>query len=192
MPEFTPPVSRVRDVTRIGDKPETASIRLSEEESAAMVAAYGLVELPSFDVEMELRPWRKTGVAVKGQLRATAVQECVVTLEPVTQEIDETFQVRFLPEEEAARAVPRVEDAEIDVDFERDDPPEAIIGGSIDLGAVACEQFALMLDPFPRASGAGSPDGIVARAGGDEGKDERPPSPFAALQALKDKTGMPD
>lgn len=192
MPEFTTPVSRVRDVTRIGDKPEAANIRLNEEERAAMIAAYGLVDLAAFDVEMELRPWRKTGVAVKGRLRATAVQQCVITLEPVKQDIDETFQVRFLPEEEAMRAVPRVEDAEIDVDFESDDPPEPIVNGTIDLGAVACEQFALMLDPFPRASGAGSPDGIVARAGDDEGQDERPPSPFAALQALKDKAGKPE
>ncbi len=57
-----------------------------------------------------------------------------------------------------------------------EDPPEPLVGGSIDLGALAVEAVALGLDPFPRKPGAEPVDLTI----GDAGE-----SPFAALAALK-------
>jgi len=62
------------------------------------------------------------------------------------------------------------------------DAPEPLIGGSIDLGAIASEFLMLAIDPYPRKSGVVfEPPAKETDTGG----------PFAALAALK-KKGIPD
>ena len=59
------------------------------------------------------------------------------------------------------------------------DPPEAIVGGVIDLGRTATDALFLGIDPYPR-----KPDAVFdARDHAPDPKDH----PFAALKALKDK-----
>ena len=55
-------------------------------------------------------------------------------------------------------------------------PPEALAGGTVDLGAIAAEFLILGIDPYPRKAGAvfSSPPGAEASA-----------HPFDALAALK-------
>ena len=60
------------------------------------------------------------------------------------------------------------------------DPPEPLIDGRLDLGAVATEFLLLGIDPYPRKAGAQfgalKSDDDIAR-------------PFAALEALKKRMG---
>ena len=60
----------------------------------------------------------------------------------------------------------------------RDDAPDPIIGGLVDLGQVAVEFLALGLDPYPRKPG------VVFEYREDDGAEE---SPFAKLVKLKSK-----
>jgi hypothetical protein len=60
---------------------------------------------------------------------------------------------------------------------EEDDPPDTIIDGKIDLGALAAEFMALGLDPYPRKPGV-----AFAEIVDDEVIEE---SPFAQLAGLK-------
>jgi hypothetical protein len=108
---------------------------------------------------------------------ADIVQNCVVSLEPVEQAIDEPVSVRFAPERD--EVVGR--GGEIEVDLDADDPPEPLLGSSIDLGALAEEYFVLAIDPYPHAPGAEIP----AESAG--GRYAEPESPFAALAALRGK-----
>jgi len=115
------------------------------------------------------------GAHVAGRLHAEVQQISVVTLEPIAATVDEAFEVHFLPEE---KIVPRPSDEQdADLDF---DPPDAIVDGAVDVGALMTEFLSLGLDPYPRAPGEefeapaeGSPDAM---------------SPFAALAKLKDKS----
>jgi hypothetical protein len=61
-----------------------------------------------------------------------------------------------------------------------DEPPEPLIGGAIDLGAIAAEFLMLGIDPYPRKPGA------EFAAPARETDSERP---FAALAALKKPSG---
>src|SRR5262249_4580645 len=61
-----------------------------------------------------------------------------------------------------------------------DDLPEALVGGSIDLGAIATEFLVLGIDPYPRKPGTQ----FQAPAGEDDA-----PRPFAALAALRKSKG---
>jgi hypothetical protein len=58
------------------------------------------------------------------------------------------------------------------------DPPDPIVNGRIDLGALASEFLALGLDPYPRKPG-------VEFKSLTEDADDARPSPFAVLGKLK-------
>ena len=177
------PFSSIYDVSRLGNRTEHVTLRPDADAQARMIAAYDLLGLDEIVCEMELRPYRKAGVQIGGRLKAVARQPCGVTLDPVTQFIDERFERRF------DAAVPEhARDIEVEIDAFADDPPDPFDGREIDLGAVMCEQFALALDPFPRAQGAELPaesDGTRER--GDAAKPVRGdrPSPFAVLSGLR-------
>jgi uncharacterized metal-binding protein YceD (DUF177 family) len=113
------------------------------------------------------------GLVVEGHVVADVVQNCVVSLVPVDQHIDETFSVRFVH-----GPAPTVKPgAEIVVDALQPDPPEYLDGPTLDVGELAEEYFALAIDPYPHAPGATLPDAAPA--------DTTPQgSPFAALAAL--------
>jgi len=177
------------DATRLGNKTKHLKLSLSESERAQIAKAYDLLELPELDVDLEVRPWRRDGLAVRGHIRAKAIQQCVVTLEPVDCMIDEEFDRTFLPEQDS-RGRRRSDDdtLEVDLDIDESDPPDYFDGPQVDLGAVICEHFALGLDPFPRAEGV-EMDEKYAPDPEEELKqdEEQKPSPFAALEALKGK-----
>lgn len=119
------------------------------------------------------------GWQVRGQLTATVVQDCVVTLEPVRGTVDVPVRRSYQPGVEA----PRAEDLELhEQDLDAPDP----LGSAIDLGELAVETLTLNLDRYPRAEGAelertsALEDGSEASAGEEE-------RPFAGLAALRER-----
>jgi uncharacterized metal-binding protein YceD (DUF177 family) len=102
-------------------------------------------------------------VHVSGRIEATITQICVVTLDPFDSAIQEDVEVDF--------AAPGVAAADQDRD-----PPDEIVDGMVDLGALTAEFLALGLDPYPRKPGV---DFTF------EASDDTPQSPFAALGKLK-------
>jgi len=117
------------------------------------------------------------GIRVEGQVQATIVQPCVVTLEPVTQAIDEPYDRIFLPASQVPRREP-VAGAEVLVDLDQDELPDHFEGSDVDLTDSVLETIALAIDPYPRAPGASLDD---------LGADllDREESPFASLKTLK-------
>jgi len=61
-----------------------------------------------------------------------------------------------------------------------EEPPEMLVDGKIDLGAIATEFLLLGIDPYPRKAGAEFATVKVDDAGS---------RPFAALEALKKRLG---
>jgi len=105
-----------------------------------------------------------------GRVRATIRQTCVVTLEPVVNEVDEEIDVTFGPTPAA------VEARELELAPASQDPPEPLRNGAIDLGALATEFLILGIDPYPRKAGVTFEPPQVADSGG---------TAFEALAALK-------
>jgi uncharacterized metal-binding protein YceD (DUF177 family) len=176
------PVTRPFDVTRLGNQPKEVTFEPDANERARLIETYGLLDLQDMTCVFRLRPWRKDGVAVDGDLKARATQSCVVTLAPVEQVIDETFSRRFDP-----RARDDDDTAEIDVEAFSEDPPDPLPGRDLDLGAVLCEQFALALDLYPRAQAAEVPEAYRPPEDEDDDKGAAAsrPSPFAVLAEFK-------
>jgi uncharacterized metal-binding protein YceD (DUF177 family) len=174
-----PVLSRPVDVGMIGGSGLFEKIAATEAERAALKSELGLVALSDLHAELEVTEDRKGIIRVEGHVVADIVQNCIVSLEPVPQHIDEPVSLRFVPEGSGAAPQPIRAGAEIRVDPDEDDPPETFTGSTIDLGPVMVEHFVLGIDPYPRASGATLPEaGIDAPKGSDD-------SPFAALAKLR-------
>jgi hypothetical protein len=137
---------------------------------AAVAKIAGLRDLPRFEANFDLTR-RGGGLHVVGSVSATVGQNCVVTLEPLANEIEETIDLVFEPPQKLAEAA-EPEGQQHGVKW---DDPEPLVGGVIDLGALATEFLILGLDPYPRKPGAVFEPPQDAK--GEQG-------PFAALGRL--------
>ena len=157
-------------------------LRPNESEREALAKAAGVTALHELEADIVLRRWRRDGVEIKGELRARTEQPCVVTLEPVTQEIREPLRATFLPAHSALAVPVERQDRELVLDPEGDDPPDTFEGDSIDVWPFILEMLMLAIDPFPRSPGAELTD--VAQERSDEAENAKE-SPFAVLRGLK-------
>jgi hypothetical protein len=161
----------------VEDVPESGQhlhLVANAEVRAGVARVAGLRDLPrlqaSFDVTRH-----GSGLRVAGRVSATVGQTCVVTLEPLANEIDEAVDLVFAPQAAAKRDGDEANVEERNA-AETWNEPEPVIGGTVDLGALATEFLILGLDPYPRKPGA------TFQPPGDASADE---GPFAALAKLK-------
>ena len=142
----------------------------------AMAADAGLREILSASASLEVTPKGGGRFQVAGHVRARIGQTCVVTLNPIENDIDEPIDLIFAPPEQIPQLADLVDDA-AESDAEIPDPPEPIVNGVIDLGRVATDALFLGIDPYPRRPDAVFEPPVVA----DDPEDH----PFAALKALQ-------
>jgi uncharacterized metal-binding protein YceD (DUF177 family) len=135
----------------------------------------GLRELSRLSAVFDLER-RGAGVRVTGNVSARVGQTCVVTLEPVENDIDELVDLRFAPR----AAAPAAKSETVAAHASDDEPPEPLLDGKLDLGAIATEFLLLGIDPYPRKPGA---EFAPVKA------DDASAKPFAALEALKKRLG---
>ncbi|MEQ1669375.1 MAG: DUF177 domain-containing protein [Hyphomicrobium sp.] len=112
------------------------------------------------------------GYRLKGRVSATGEQACIVSLDPVPAQIDETFDVEFWPE------LPDASGGEDKAILTARDV-EPLEDGAIPLGRIVFECLSAGVDPYPRKDGAEF--SWTDKAESPAGKV----SPFAALAKLK-------
>jgi len=154
----------------IADVPETGrhlDLTADAQARAAIAKLAGLRSLPRLDAAFDVTLRGRDGLRVAGRVSATVGQVCVVTLDPIDNEIEEEIDLVF-----ASGAAALAKKGGVG----GDDAPEPLADGMVDLGAIATEFLLLALDPHPRKPGAV----FESPAEGDEGAH-----PFAALAALK-------
>ena len=173
-----PPFSRRVRVDALPADGLTQTIEANPDERAALAALNRLPAIARLSASFTLRRSGRGGARATGEVHAEVTQLCVVSLEPFVATVDEPIDVRFAPAEAAEAARRMKEDDAALVVVGGEDPPDPIVDGRIDLGAVAAEFFALCLDPYPRKPGV-----AFAAPAPPDGE----PSPFAALAKLKKK-----
>jgi uncharacterized metal-binding protein YceD (DUF177 family) len=151
-------------------------IEASPAERHALAGLAGLREVASARASLDLVPLRGGRVHVTGRARSRVGQTCVVTLEPIENDIDEAVDLMFAPPEQIPTLAHLIEEA-ADSDAEVPDPPEPIEDGTIDLGRIATDALLLGIDPYPRKAGAVFDLPTIPPDPEDH--------PFAALKALK-------
>ena len=159
--------------------PDTGLHREIEADLAAreaMAEVAGLREVLSANASLDVTPESGGRVHVTGWVQARIGQTCVVTLDPIENEIDEPIDLIFAPPEQIPVLSDLVDEA-AESDTEIPDPPEPIINGVIDLGRLATDALFLAVDPYPRKPDAVFEPLIAAADPMDH--------PFAALKALQ-------
>jgi hypothetical protein len=142
----------------------------------AMADVAGLREVLSASASFDLTPKNGGRVHVAGHVRARVGQTCVVSLDPIENDIDEAIDLIFAPPEQIPELSDLVDEA-AESDVEIPDPPEPIVNGVIDLGRLATDALFLAIDPYPRKPGAVFEPLVEAADPEDH--------PFAALKALR-------
>ncbi len=159
--------------------PDTGLHRDFEADRAAreaMAEAAGLREILSAGASLDVTPESGGRVHVTGRVRARIGQTCVVTLDPIENELDEPIDLIFAPPEQIPDLSDLVDEA-AESETEIPDPPEPIINGVIDLGRLATDALFLAVDPYPRR-----PDAVFEPTVEAADPDDHP---FAALKALQ-------
>lgn len=171
------PLPRARLPLRVAELPPRRPTRFHLRPDAAARRALardlGLSALRKLDFEGELGPEGRHDWRLEARLRATVVQPCVVTGEPVVTRIETGVLRRFVRDLR--------EPSEPEAEMPEDDSAEPL-GAVIDPGAVMREALALALPDYPRKPGA-----ELAQAEfppGEAAPDEPPPNPFAQLARL--------
>lgn len=144
-PPWTAPI-------RLDEVPETGrhvEIEANEATRAALAKPAGVDAVERLVARFELSRRGRDGLHVRGEVTGTVRQSCVVTLEPVVNQVEEAITLDFAPPRESHEA------AEIDLDPARaPGEPEPLSGNGVDLGVLATEFFILGIDPYPRKPGA--------------------------------------
>ena len=164
-------------VAQIPDTGLHRAFEASDATRASMAELAGLREITSARASFDLTLKSGGRVQVTGEVHARVGQTCVVTLDPIENDIDEVIDLLFAPPEQIRSLAALVDEAAQSEDDEVPDPPEPIVNGVIDLGRLATDALLLAIDPYPRR-----PDAVFEPLA--EIKD---PSthPFAALKTLQ-------
>jgi hypothetical protein len=188
-----PPFSRPLAAADVPPEGLDHVVTANEAERAAAARANGLPALSRLDARLRIARSGSGGLQVEGEVSADARRTCVVTLEEFDAHVVEPVRLRFAPPADAGRRLPGAgrshagmeETSDHHVGADDEDPPDLLIDGTIDLGAIACEFLTLGLDPYPRKPGAQFAEPAPAGGGVDETT-----SPFARLR-LAPKTRAP-
>lgn len=177
-------IERMVDLEKLGNSGTALEITTTEGERAALAKRFGFLSLPAFSarVAVDRRPGGQ--IVVEGRLKGRIVQACILSLDPVTQELDDAFRLVFA-ENVTEERDPESGEALLN---SQGDAPEPLTGNMLDVGEIVAEQLSLTADPYPRRPGIKLEDVLPKLKGGARrAAPEQRRHPFAGLAALKDK-----
>jgi hypothetical protein len=159
---------------RLDEVPETGlhlDLEADATVRAAVAAVAGVNDVPQLTAAFDVARHGRDGLHVLGAVSARVGQTCVVTLDPIENEIKENVDLVFVPPSALGPLA-----HEVNLGAEAVEPPEALIDGVVDLGGLAIEFLMLGIDPYPR-----KPDAVFEPPhDADAGS-----RPFAVLAALR-------
>ncbi len=156
----------------IGAQGLQGSRAATAEERQELARALGISSCDRLQVDYKIQAARSGLYRLTGHVLADVVQPCVITLEPVSQHIDEPLNVELRP----ADMLPEAEEGEQDILQAPDVEP--IEDDAVNVGLIVLEHLSTAIDPYPRAPGAELDVGNVSAGNAA--------NPFAALKKLKD------
>lgn len=177
MSEFARPYA----LDALGDRPVSNAIEADAAECAALAKRFGVLAIGKLEAKFKIRRVRAgRAVRVQGTVAGEVTQACVVSLAPVRQTIRATFATLYVPEADL-KPIELDEEGAVNLDAFLGDEEleEALPDGPLDLGEIAAQEFAVAIDPYPRAEGAAFQ--------GTWGEDRGKVSPFADLKAKLEK-----
>lgn len=138
----------------IPEEGQSFAIEADAETRAAIAEVAGLRDLPQLAATFDVTRQGTGGLRVVGRVAATVGQTCVVTLEPLLNPIEENVDLLFMPQVDTPGPLADTEQPMHTPATAKWNDPEPLVGGIVNLGALATEFLLLGLDPYPRKPGA--------------------------------------
>jgi len=165
--ELRPEFSVEVDLSAFGRGEKSFILAANDAERRKIAVRLGALSVEKLEGNLRLAV-AKTEIYVHGHVCAALTRECVSSLAPVDEIIDEPFEIEFVRHRPAP-----ADDITSENDEESWRLPEVHEDEIFDLGELLIQQLALCLDPYPRKKGAPS----LAEQYGRDGEA----SPFAVL-----------
>ena len=191
--QLRPEWSHRVETGNVGPRPHKVTLTATPQERKDLARRLRVQDLEEAEAVILLE--REPGgslIRVEGQVKGRVVQACVVTGQPVHEDINEVFETWFADPSEAvpfgkARREKQIRgEREMEVMAERDDPDLAT-DGFIDVAEVATQYMSLGINAYPHAGDmppVGMDDGAAVLSTGPARKN-----PFAALKDWKRNKG---
>ncbi len=167
MTGVAPEFSRLVALERLGTEPFFQRIEATREECLRLARRFDLVALARLVASVRLIRQGDRTIRLEAEFEAEFEQDCVVTLEPVSGSVQESFSLIYGPKEDVAGGL----------DLDPAAPAfEPFVGDAIDIGEAVAQELSLALPLSPR-----DPEATIEAD--DVATLEE--SPFAALAALR-------
>ncbi|TNE31134.1 MAG: DUF177 domain-containing protein [Alphaproteobacteria bacterium] len=163
-------LSEIVQLADIDAKEKTFVINATERDCAELAARLRIPSLADVQAKLVLKRAGKHLIKLSGTLSCEAVQECVVTLEPVKTVIDTEFDITFSEEEQELAEDMVMPDLAL----------EPVEDGVIDLGEIVAQQISIALPDYPRAEGVAF-EGHIEAPEALLPPEQRTSRPFATL-----------
>lgn len=167
----------VQEVERAG---RSYHLDASETERKMLAERFNLIDVKSLTADVEVKDRGETeGIFVTGRIDAAYTQRCIVSLEPVEEQMSTTFELMLVDEATADRM-------DADEVYLDDNAPEydALEGDMIPLGEIVAQTVSINMNPYPRAEDAVLNVGNKKDISVNEAELEKP-NPFAVLSKLR-------
>lgn len=166
--EFSYPLQ----IDELGQGEQTYKLKADKAELATLAEILQVPAVNSFEAEIKLKFQKKRGILeLNGTARANLGLISVISLEPFDKDYTTEFKLIF-------DTNATYEDIYGDDDDIKEDVPDIVYDGKIDLGDIAIEQIALVMEDYPRKEGE-TFEAVV------EDNEPIKNNPFAALAKLK-------
>ena len=165
------------EIARLAPDDAPALQRYMDENRQKLAADLGIRGIKKLAFLGEVRPDGATDLVLEAHLGATVVQNCVVTMDPVTTRIEEPVVRHYI----ADFIEPEGDEVEMPEDETADPMPV-----TLDLTEIMVEALALALPPWPRTEGV-EPVSLSVTEPGKTPMTDDDAKPFAALKTLAEK-----
>lgn len=164
--------SFVIKLSEIGSHSRNIHLSADQDARAGLMARFDLAALDSLQANISLAH-DGDGVIATGRFTADLAQYCIASHDPVPAKMDETINIRFIPEP--------VVSGEVELELAPEDCDTMFHDGqTFDLGEAVAQSLGLALNPYPRSPEA---ERMLKAAGV---KSEEEVVPTGALAGLKD------
>lgn len=173
----SPEFSHVIDISKVPKTGLNIKLEVDEKSRKRLAERYGIAAISMLSVFLQVKPWRRDGLQVAGTLKADVEQKCIVSLEPVFDQIAEDISVFFLPPGQDAD----FDQLDVTVDPNSADDFDMLEDSEIDLGELVAEQLSVAIDPYPRKPGV---DLKAVLPNFTDIADKKPRNPFEVLKSM--------
>ena len=171
--ELEPEFTFILHPSELEDVETKYELTAESDERSALSKRFGLRAIEFLNLKFKIKPLRRGNVIrLRGKLYASVVQNCIVSLIPIKNTIQEEFEIIFREENHIDR-----------VECEDIDDLEPFFEDTIDLGEIGASELALAIDQYPRAPGIS--DNLMKPY--LRKQDDLDSKPFGGLAALKRK-----